>query len=257
MAHRDTTIIFVPGAWHSPNCFNQVITYLHDAGYNTAKVWTPSVLRDGAPPIQTFDPDVAEIRKHLELAVNAGQKVVLVMHSYGGLPGSQAVEGYDQASLAARGHQDGRGVVHLFYIAAAMLRAGEAWASVPEAIADFVDISKDGNLVAKTPVETFYHDIQSKVLVDGLVADLNPWSEKPRLSILSYEPWKILPTTYLACEYDRAIPFSNHKWFVRNAIDAGAVDMRMITWKCGHSPFLVKPLEFTQLVRAAAGDVQS
>lgn len=214
------------------------------------------MLRDGALPIQNFDPDVAEIRKHLEVAVNAGQKLVLVMHSYGGLPGSQAVEGYDQASLAAQGNRDGRGVVHLFYIAAAMLRAGEAWASVPGVNVDFVDVSEDGNLIAKTPAEIFYHDIESKELVDSLVADLNPWSEKPRLSILSHEPWKILPTTYLACEYDKAISFENHKWFVRNAIDSGAVDMRMVTWKCGHSPFLVKPLEFSQLVRAAAGDVQ-
>ncbi|USW52384.1 hypothetical protein Slin15195_G057030 [Septoria linicola] len=86
-----TTIILVPGAWHKPDCF---------------------------PP--NFNPDVDVIRKHIEAAADAGQDVVVVAHSYGSIPTSEAIKGLDLKSRQAAGKKGG--VVHFFFLSAHITR---------------------------------------------------------------------------------------------------------------------------------------
>jgi hypothetical protein len=80
-----TTILFIPGAWHSPQCFDNVIRALEADGYNTDVVHLPSV--GPVVPHSNFPEDVNQVRKQIEIATSAGQRVVVSVHSYGGIPG--------------------------------------------------------------------------------------------------------------------------------------------------------------------------
>lgn len=83
--------VIVPGAWHHPDAFGPVMKQLDAAGYNSVGVTLPSVGTE--PPIKGFEPDVEAVRNAIHQVLDSGDDVVLVMHSYGGIPGSEATKG--------------------------------------------------------------------------------------------------------------------------------------------------------------------
>ncbi|KAK6374074.1 hypothetical protein LTR64_002181 [Lithohypha guttulata] len=67
--------------------------------------------------------NVDVIPEHAIKAVNAGQKIVVVMHSYGRIPSCDPVAGLSYKERQANGLS--RGVVHLFFMAAFIIPAGK------------------------------------------------------------------------------------------------------------------------------------
>lgn len=81
-------------------------------------------------PPATFDDDVEHIRSQI-LSVLDGQDsadVVLVVHSYAGIPGTAAIQGLNKASRAKEAKTNG--VVGILYIAAAIPEVGESLRSI-------------------------------------------------------------------------------------------------------------------------------
>ncbi|KAK5942610.1 hypothetical protein PMZ80_005175 [Knufia obscura] len=117
-----TTIIFVPDAWHGPECFDKVASTLRTQDYKTDYVHLPSV--DPQPtPLKSFDPDVETFRTHIQSAADAAQQIILVMHSYGSIPTCQAVQNLEYTTRQAQNLPGG--VTHLFFMAAFIIPAGK------------------------------------------------------------------------------------------------------------------------------------
>jgi hypothetical protein len=115
------TIVFVPGAWHIPACFELVETRLRSAGYEYIGVRTASVRKE--PPFpKDSSGDTEAIRAALNTAVGDGNDVVVVMHSYGGFPGSAACKGFSKEDRVKEGKKGG--VVRLVYIASFAIAEG-------------------------------------------------------------------------------------------------------------------------------------
>src|SRR3954468_3926934 len=83
------SLVFVPGAWHSPAHFSPVISYLTNLGYHSVSAALPST--GSGISLTSFEPDVEAIRKAVLVELDRGQNVVLVTHSYGGIPGASAL----------------------------------------------------------------------------------------------------------------------------------------------------------------------
>lgn len=64
-----------------------------------------------------------------------------------------------------------------------------------------------------------------------------------------------IPSTYLMCELDVAIPIAAQEAMVKGAQDGGAVDFTSERIKTGHSPFFVRPKETAEFLLRAAGTV--
>lgn len=120
MTTHQTTFVLVTGAWHTPSCFDPLAKLLREAGYEVVSKKHPSV--GGNPPVASFDPDVEVIRQPIEEEADKGQNVILLMHSYGGVPGTEACKGLDK-NTRARGGKKG-GVTRLIYCTAFMLQEG-------------------------------------------------------------------------------------------------------------------------------------
>jgi hypothetical protein len=84
--------IIVPGAWHRPEAFKLTSVLLQQAGYTVHGV--PLASFNASPPLQNFDPDVQIIRKIVNKVLSSGKDVVIVYHSYGSVPGSEALVDY-------------------------------------------------------------------------------------------------------------------------------------------------------------------
>jgi alpha-beta hydrolase superfamily lysophospholipase len=122
---KKPSLVFCPGAWHLPSCFTPTVDLLSAAGYNTSLVSLPSVGSElrGEEPLQNWDADVAAVRATVLSHVNRGEDVVLIVHSYGGLVGSEAAKGLDRKNR----DKPGQGaIVAMVYLAALALDVGQS-----------------------------------------------------------------------------------------------------------------------------------
>jgi hypothetical protein len=92
------TFVLVPGSFAPPTLSDKVTTILEAANYDWVTVPLPSANAEGKRKTPaTVQDDAAEIKAAISSLVDSGKDVVLVMHSYGGYPGTEATEGLARA----------------------------------------------------------------------------------------------------------------------------------------------------------------
>jgi hypothetical protein len=84
--------ILVPGAWHGPEAFKPTSDLLEKAGYIVHGISLASV--GASPHLQSFYPDVDTIRSTVNKVLSSGKDAVIIYHSYGSNPGSEALAEY-------------------------------------------------------------------------------------------------------------------------------------------------------------------
>ena len=86
------TILLIHGAWHYPSLYAPFCKSLEALGY---EVVCPRLLscNDAVPPTKFLHDDVALIRGTAQSLLDEGKRVVAVMHSYGGMVGTDALHG--------------------------------------------------------------------------------------------------------------------------------------------------------------------
>ena len=119
---RKPDLVLIPGAWHTSECYDLIAPSLKSAGYDVTALTLPSV--GAEPPLDNIDDDVTLIHETVERLADAGKDVVVVMHSYGGVPGSEAMKGLSKADRKQKGL--GGGVAGLVYLCAWMVAEGES-----------------------------------------------------------------------------------------------------------------------------------
>ena len=114
-------IVFVPGAWHTSAGFQKVIDILSSHhGYECIGLHLPSV--GGNPVVKDMEPDKTMIRNTVTKLVEDGKDVVMVSHSYGGLPTNSSLEGLSKTERTKAGRKGG--VISTSMISAFLLDAG-------------------------------------------------------------------------------------------------------------------------------------
>jgi pimeloyl-ACP methyl ester carboxylesterase len=250
MSQAKPTIVFVPGAFHRSAGYAAVAGLLDAAGYTTKLVDLPSV--GGSPPVAGFEPDVAAIRAAIESACEADDAdvdVILFMHSYSGVCGSEAVQGLDRASRRAQGQSGG--VSHLIYCCAFVLPEGaHLMAMLNDTDPPWMKTEDDRRVThALTPDQILYNDL-APAEQQAWAARLEPFSYQCFYSKLSHAGWRHIPATYLYCLRDQAIPVQAQ----RDMVAAAGVPFREETLDTSHSPFLSVPDQVAAAVRRAAGE---
>ena len=120
MAHdsQNPAYVIVGGVSHTPAFFDTLIRELNALGYVSKAVAYPTI---GDTNFGTGQKDeVKAIQDTIEYFVDAQNKdVVLLLHSYGGWPGSRAVKGYDKESRDKQGKK--YGIREIVFLAAFLL----------------------------------------------------------------------------------------------------------------------------------------
>lgn len=118
-------VVIVPGAWHRPQHYQKVLDGLTAYGYEAVGVDLPSV--DSNPPHLTWEEDALEIRRVVAKFLDAGNDVIAVGHSFGGISMSEAVKGLGKASREKKGRKGA--VVRLVYMCAMACPKGMSYTS--------------------------------------------------------------------------------------------------------------------------------
>lgn len=118
------TILLVPGAWHPASCLDSLRAELHKASYPTVSEQL-ACLAPSDPDAHSVSTDAAYIRDSLLLPLlDDGKRVVMVLHSYAGHPGSGAAYGLSVEEREEAGLKGG--VVGLIFMAAFVVSSGQS-----------------------------------------------------------------------------------------------------------------------------------
>ena len=114
------TFILAPGAWYPPTAFNPLIEKLD--GYTCHTVAFPSIQQ--STTVQDLQPDIDSVRTLVESEADAGHDIILVLHSWAGLPVCSALDGLSKTEREKEGKKGG--VIKLVFIAAFIPQIGES-----------------------------------------------------------------------------------------------------------------------------------
>lgn len=116
MASSKPTVVMVPGAWHPPALYETMATALQKAGYTSVTASLPS-LDPKDPQATSCSADADAVRQYILRLIETDEKdVVVLCHSYGGIPGGGAAHGLSKTSRTQQGLKGG--VVGLVYLTA-------------------------------------------------------------------------------------------------------------------------------------------
>lgn len=221
-------LVLVHGAWHGPWCWERLLAELTDV-----RVHTAALTSTGHDPAALGDlyADADAVRQTVS-AIDA--PVVLCGHSYGGVVISEAAAGVPN-------------VAGLVYLCAFQLDVGEALAADREP-PDWWELH-DGYAAARSPHEIFYTDLDVET-VASMTPRLGYQALAPFAQPLTRAAWREIPSTYLVCTQDRAIPVAHQEAMAQRAT-------RVVRMDTAHSPFLSRPAEVADLLREELAAVRS
>ncbi|EXJ75174.1 uncharacterized protein A1O5_01870 [Cladophialophora psammophila CBS 110553] len=228
-------VVFVlHGAWHGPVYFEPVKSKLEALGYTMVCPQQPST--GGIPPTTTLYDDAAHVRAELEQLVEQGEDVVLVLHSYGGMVGTQAAAGLGKAERMKRGQKGG--IVRLFYACAFLLPLGkDLCGGLGGRLPPWIKEEANGSCNATMPEHVFYHDLPAEEQKHW-ASKLKHHSTIAQNTPLTQVAYTDIPVTYLYCEDDQALPLAVQEMMVKQS---GLTDVQELRCGAGHSPFLSQP----------------
>jgi pimeloyl-ACP methyl ester carboxylesterase len=118
------TIILVPSSFcPSALLWDKTVDILRSSGYDTIAIELPTVEPPATAPEKSMLDDAVPIHGVVEARANDGKDAMLVMHSYGEIPGTQAVHGLSRKERSQEGKTGG--VACLVYISALLVKEGE------------------------------------------------------------------------------------------------------------------------------------
>ena len=223
------SVLLVPGAWHKPAHWDPLIRELADIDVHTVALTStgddPAELTDMYADAQTIDEKVRMI----------GGPVVVVAHSYGGMPTTQALANAEN-------------VRRIIYVAAFQLDVGDTalapnggalmpWARLRqrEWMPDYVE--------AQTPMTVFYNDLEIAAAQDA-ISRLGYQSYAAMRQPLTATAWTTIPSTYVVCEHDNAIPVAAQERMAERAHEVHRLN-------ASHAPFPSQPATLARLIRDA------
>ncbi|KAF7920091.1 hypothetical protein EAE99_008212 [Botrytis elliptica] len=228
--------VFVPGAWHSP-----------ESGYKVHGISLKSV--GASPHLENSQPDVETIRNKIDSLLSTSTPLILVYHSYGGVVGSSALDTYIATLSPSTTPFSPTGLIRrLVYIAAFCLpKSVSLMGALNHSPLPWFSISPDSRAVTcSDPYEIFYNDI-SRNEAQKYVEVLKEHSYKTFDSPVTTEPWRYIPSTYVVCEEDKAIPLE-----AQSTSGFGTIERTNV----GHSPFISQPEWLAEkLIKAAENPI--
>lgn len=220
------SFLLVHGAWSRSTCWSALRDALAADAWESRAIDLPSAGPQRTPTAGMYD-DADEVAVHLRRTEGP---VVVVAHSYGGFPATQVPA--DHPNLA-----------HLVYLAAYMPTEGESLGGIhggrtPEP--EDEDLSGTCPVVFDDPRTSLYGDLpddQAEHEISHLVEQSLRSFQQP----LTRAAWRAVPSTYVLCERDQALPPA-----LQEKMSTRAAHVERLS--TGHFPFLSAPSELAALL---------
>ncbi|KAE8140481.1 Alpha/beta hydrolase fold-1 [Aspergillus pseudotamarii] len=231
-APRPPTFLIIHGSWHYPELYGTFCKAVENRGTEVVCPRLPSCSGE-LLPTKTIEDDVALVRDIAQSLVQEGKEVFAVMHSYGGMVGTDALAGL--------------GIQRLIYLAAFVPFSGNSLVDMfGGSLAPFIVCDEQGMLRVPDAASVFYQDLpddEATFWAERLV----PQPKSAQVNPITHEAYRNIPATYIVCEDDQAIPVSIQEKMILDVQNAG-VSLDVIRIPASHSPFLSTPDSTAEIV---------
>ncbi|KAG8665180.1 hypothetical protein FPOAC2_13671 [Fusarium poae] len=241
------TIVAVPGAWHTTASFEPVKKVLTQRGYHFVSQNAPGLYDANG----TCQDDAMSLRTKILLPlVDEGKDLVVLMHSYGGMYGSQAVQGLSKKEREQAGKKGG--VTALIYVSAVTPIEGKTTLDMmgtdSKNLPSWVDYNETTGWVKFTGAkETMYHDIPDEEAdyYISLIKDqaLNSMNTPITYSPLTDENFKG-KAGYIVCGADCVVPRAGQETYAA----VGGIGRVVTVEKASHAFFATAAEEIVDAV---------
>ncbi|EUC44144.1 hypothetical protein COCMIDRAFT_27452 [Bipolaris oryzae ATCC 44560] len=241
-------IVLVPGAVHTPACMAPLMEKLQALGY-TMHCQQMASTGNSSPPSDLSE-DIGVLRRTVEEAIGHGNNVIVAPHSWGGVVTGTGLKGLSKGERQAQGLKGG--VIRIAFMASFVLPEGVSLMQRTHNVASPTFVPTGPNFTCTTP-ELFYNDL-SEEEQKRWAAGLRTQGIASFTTPTTYAAWKYIPSCYLLCQDDLALPPAVQEEMVKAAEEAGAI-MHVTRIKSGHSPFLSRVDETAEWIQRVAGEM--
>ncbi|MCJ1384566.1 hypothetical protein MMC17_007683 [Xylographa soralifera] len=245
------SILLVPDSFTLPELYDPIVNAVAAKGYEIQALHLPSVglktgPREGPPP--SMYEDAALIAKEVEKLADEGKDVLLIAHSYGGIPATESTKGLG----AEERQKDGKkgGIVALAYITALVPALGVSamgvLAGVPPESQLLLPIDGKGwmyhdNHISRSAAISF-SDLP-KQEAEACVKKFVRHSAVSFANEVTYAGYKDIPVSWLLCEDDLGIPPETQKEAIELIEKESGEQVDVTSIKSGHCPNVSNPQE--------------
>ncbi|MFI5798956.1 alpha/beta fold hydrolase [Streptomyces sp. NPDC051677] len=221
---REPFVLLVHGAHHGASCWEEVTERLRAAGVRSHAIDLP---------LTSFTDDTEAVRAAVSEGARQGP-VLLVAHSYGGLPASAG----------------GQEAARLVYVAARMPLPGESPARLTPrwndpAFRRSARTAADGTVTLLPTARDALYSATPPHRADRAVALWRPMRSRVPQEPLDDPAWLTVPSAYVVCAADRTVLPEAQRACAARAETRLELD-------CDHSPFYSAPEALAQFLAAQA-----
>ncbi|KAL8782578.1 MAG: hypothetical protein Q9213_005256 [Squamulea squamosa] len=240
------TFVIVPGAWHPSSLYGDFVSHLQQAGYGAVVATYPSC-NSQSPKTATCEEDTKAVRQLcMSLIEKESKELVLICHSYGGIPAGGAALGLSKAHRLQEG-KDG-GVIGLVYMTAFVVAEGSSLLTFlggKHAPYLVPDTPSEGMATISPAAETLFNDVDKNTAA-RLSAELLPHAmlafDSPAPPAAWAGPTYDGRRAFLRCLQDQALPTFIQDMFVQKS----GVDWDVKDIDAGHCAYISRLEEVSE-----------
>ncbi|KAF3059711.1 hypothetical protein GL218_04595 [Daldinia childiae] len=255
------TILIVGGSFAPPEIYDNIVDAIAAKGYDIKALHYPSVgLRAGPRPekLPTMYDDAAFVAKEISKLADDGKDIVLVAHSYGGVPATESTKGLTKKERQSQGKRGG--IVRLAYMTSLVPPVGRSSRSL------LAEIPSENRIEFKNDEQGWMDYVDLPAAAALIISDLP--DEKERVATvekfqthssasfateLTHPGYKDLPVSYLLCEEDAILPPKYQREWIELIEKESGNKVDVTSLQVGHCPSYTKPQEVINwIVNAAA-----
>jgi pimeloyl-ACP methyl ester carboxylesterase len=247
-------VIIVHGAWHSPEHYEPLRAAIQATGLFHPVVCPrlpTSVPALPMPATADLPHDTDTIHQALRALADAGHPILVLMHSYGGVVGNNALQGLLWPQRRASGRPGG--VVHLIYLAALVIPSGNPLDVFfnPQAAPwlEFDEVA--GLLQIQDPRTTFFNDVVDDAVAEKWLARCTLFPTRACHDVQTSDPFEFVGrgvgATYVVALKDYRLTPEMQEGMASLLGEARKL------WRCdaGHNLIITAVDEVVRVVRAA------
>ncbi|KAI5460166.1 Alpha/beta hydrolase fold-1 [Mariannaea sp. PMI_226] len=244
-------VVIVPASFAPPLLYTDLVKHLSGHGLNTTVVDLPSVgHRDPLPAASMLD-DAEHIRAITTKLAEDGHDIVLLMHSYGGICGTESTAGVSKAERQAIGKLGG--ITHLIYISSPVPEInGSVQTMMGDKMPEFMKL--EGDYLISEPngcASVNFSDLPSAEAIK-YAKQMTAHSAVSFAGPLKNAGYLNIPVAYIICEHDVSVPPE----FQRSVVDmiSAKSGREVLTFfsESGHFPNISAPDKIAAFVNSAA-----
>lgn len=248
---KQPAVVFIHGAFSTPDIYDDFLSALSRAGF-IARCPHLATSSNERPPKGWLEDDIAAVRNEVRELGEAGHPIIAIAHSWGGFVASESIS--QDLCVSSSDLSKGKGgIIHVIYVSAWVLLPGDSimlrFTDPNTSFITQVDTNEDGSARITNIEDCFYNDIDSVEERYNLALKhvLHHFTEVAQKATRT--PGKVVPTTFVYCEKDLAVPLGLQKSMVADVVGS-LPPMSLVEAKldAGHFPFCSMPDEVVKIV---------